>query len=143
MGTLPYRALVNVGDYMDQYESVPPNVIIDKWFPQPSVIPQVDAVIHHGGNNSFTECLRAGVPALVLPFSSDQFAVAADAERAGAALVRDPNALLPADVPTALTGLRRAIGPRMPVRARALRGRGPRWGAARLVEAMSERAPAR
>ena len=36
---------------------MPPNVIIDSWFPQPSVIPQVDAVIHHGGNNSFTECL--------------------------------------------------------------------------------------
>lgn len=111
--------------------------------PQRALLEHVDAMVHHGGNNSFTECLRAGVPALVLPFSSDQFAVAADAERAGAALVRDPNALLPADVPAALTGLRRAVGPRMPVRARALRGRGPRWGAARLMEAMDERAPAR
>ena len=68
---LPYRALVNVGDYIDQYSEVPPNVIIDKWFPQPSVIPQVDAVIHHGGNNSFTECLYFGKPAIIMPYVWD------------------------------------------------------------------------
>ena len=50
---------------------VPPNVIVDSWFPQPSVIPQVDAVIHHGGNNSFTECLYFGKPALIMPYVWD------------------------------------------------------------------------
>jgi len=64
-------ALVNVGDYMDQYTDVPPNVHIDKWYPQPSVIPQVDAVIHHGGNNSFTECLYFGKPAIIMPYVWD------------------------------------------------------------------------
>ena len=43
IGKMPVRALVNVGDYKDQYSDIPPNVIIDNWFPQPSVIPQVDA----------------------------------------------------------------------------------------------------
>lgn len=57
LGQLPYRALVNVGAHKDQYTNLPGNVIIDSWFPQPSVIPLVDLVIHHGGNNSFTECL--------------------------------------------------------------------------------------
>ena len=57
LGTMPCRALVNVGGYKDQYTDLPANVIVDSWFPQPSVIPQVDVVIHHGGNNSFTECL--------------------------------------------------------------------------------------
>ncbi|MBS7538010.1 nucleotide disphospho-sugar-binding domain-containing protein [Ancylobacter lacus] len=71
IGTLPYRALVNVGDYKDQYADVPPNVVIDSWFPQPSVIPQVDAVIHHGGNNSFTECLFFGKPAIIMPYVWD------------------------------------------------------------------------
>ena len=33
---------------MDQYADIPSNIIIDKWFPQPSVIPKVDGVIHHG-----------------------------------------------------------------------------------------------
>ena len=71
VGKLPYRALVNVGDYKDQYTDIPPNVIIDSWFPQPSVIPQVDAVIHHGGNNSFTECLYFGKPAIIMPYVWD------------------------------------------------------------------------
>ena len=71
IGKLPVRALVNVGDYLDQYTDIPGNVIIDKWFPQPSVIPQVDAVIHHGGNNSFTECLYFGKPALIMPYVWD------------------------------------------------------------------------
>ena len=71
LGKLPVRALVNVGDYIDQYQDVPPNVHIAKWFPQPSVIPLVDAVIHHGGNNSFTECLYFGKPAIIMPYVWD------------------------------------------------------------------------
>ena len=71
IGELPYRALVNVGDYKSTYENVPGNVIIESWFPQPSVIPQVDAVIHHGGNNSFTECLYFGKPAIIMPYVWD------------------------------------------------------------------------
>jgi MGT family glycosyltransferase len=71
IGTMPFRALVNVGGYKDAYDSVPPNVHIDGWFPQPSVIPQVDAVIHHGGNNSFTECLYFGKPAIIMPYVWD------------------------------------------------------------------------
>jgi len=71
IGKMPVRALVNVGDYLDQYTDIPDNVIIDKWFPQPSVIPKVDAVIHHGGNNSFTECLYFGKPAIIMPYVWD------------------------------------------------------------------------
>lgn len=71
VGTLPYRALVNVGDYKDSYNDVPENVIVESWFPQPSVIAQVDAVIHHGGNNSFTECLYFGKPAIIMPYVWD------------------------------------------------------------------------
>jgi len=71
IGDLPYRALFNVGDYMDAYDEVPDNVLIHSWYPQPSVIPQVDAVIHHGGNNSFTECLYFGKPAIIMPYVWD------------------------------------------------------------------------
>ena len=71
LGKTRYRALVNVGDYKDEYDDIPDNVIIDSWFPQPSVIPQVDAVIHHGGNNSFTECLYFGKPAIIMPYVWD------------------------------------------------------------------------
>jgi len=71
LGRMPYRVLVNVGGYKDQYTGLRPNIIAESWFPQPSVIPQVDVVIHHGGNNSFTECLFFGKPAIVMPFAWD------------------------------------------------------------------------
>ena len=71
VGKSRYRALVNVGDYTGAYSELPPNVIIDGWYPQPSVIPQTDVVIHHGGNNSFTECLYFGKPAIIMPYVWD------------------------------------------------------------------------
>ena len=71
LGKLPLRALVNVGGYIDAFPTGPGNVIVDKWFPQPSVIPQVDAVIHHGGNNTFTECLYFGKPSIIMPYVWD------------------------------------------------------------------------
>src|SRR5215471_4339624 len=38
-GELPYRFLMNVGPHVDQYTNVPGNVHLDKWYPQPAVIP--------------------------------------------------------------------------------------------------------
>ena len=71
LGKQDYRVLVNIGDYEEQYDSIPNNVRISSWYPQPSVIKQSDAVIHHGGNNSFTECLYFGKPALIMPYVWD------------------------------------------------------------------------
>ena len=70
-GKLPYRFLMNVGDYKDQYTDVPDNVHLESWYPQPAVIPHVDLFIHHGGNNSFNEALYFGKPALIMPFCWD------------------------------------------------------------------------
>ena len=71
LGNSKYRVLVNVGDYKGEYDSIPDNIIIESWYPQPSVIPKCDLVIHHGGNNSFTECLYFGVPAIIMPYVWD------------------------------------------------------------------------
>ena len=71
VGKSRFRALVNVGDYADAYVDLPPNVHIAGWYPQPSVMPHTDAVIHHGGNNSFTECLYFGRPAIIMPYVWD------------------------------------------------------------------------
>ena len=71
LGNSEYRVLVNVGDYKGEYNSIPDNIIIESWYPQPSVIPKCDLVIHHGGNNSFTECLYFGVPAIIMPYVWD------------------------------------------------------------------------
>ena len=73
LAELPYRALVNVGDYREAYApgDIPSNVHLEAWYPQPSVIEKVDVVIHHGGNNSFTECLYFGKPAIIMPYCWD------------------------------------------------------------------------
>ena len=71
VGELPYRTLVNVGDHADAYDNIPANVRVAPWFPQPSVLPKMDLVIHHGGNNTFTECLYFGKPAIVMPYVWD------------------------------------------------------------------------
>jgi len=68
---LPYRVLVSVGDYVDSYTKVPPNVQVASFYPQPAVLPHCDLVIHHGGNNTFTEALYFGVPSIVMPFCWD------------------------------------------------------------------------
>ena len=69
---LPYRFLMNVGDYIGEYSRTCRATCIWKsWFPQPAVIPHVDLFIHHGGNNSFNEALFFGKPAIIMPFCWD------------------------------------------------------------------------
>jgi len=70
-GRMPLRVLINLGDYLGEYDELPGNMHGAGWFPQPSVIPQCDAVIHHGGNNSFNECLYFGKPAIIMPYVWD------------------------------------------------------------------------
>ncbi|MFJ8142877.1 glycosyltransferase [Streptomyces sp. NPDC096013] len=118
------------GDRVEVARSVPQRALLD----------HVDAMVHHGGSNSFTECLRAGVPAVVLPFSSDQFSVARDVERSGAGVVLDPNSLSPADVPAALEAVWATVEPRVSGLAESVGRRGPRWAAGELLAAMGARA---
>ena len=98
----PFRALVNVGDYADAYGEMPPNVAVSDWFPQPSLIPQVDAVIHHGGNNSFTECLYFGKPSIIMPFVWDGHDNATRVQETGHGLKLDRYAWSDSDLLAAL-----------------------------------------
>jgi len=68
---LSFRFVVNVGPWRDQYGAVPDNVMVESWFPQPSLVAQSSVFIHHGGNNSFCEALYFGVPSLVMPYCWD------------------------------------------------------------------------
>ncbi|ANN56281.1 glycosyl transferase family 1 [Mesorhizobium loti NZP2037] len=80
---LPARFIVNVGGLRDAYRAVPDNVYLDAWFPQPSVVAKSDLFIHHGGNNSFCEALRFGVPSLIMPYCWDGHDNARRAEETG------------------------------------------------------------
>jgi zeaxanthin glucosyltransferase len=84
---------------------LPGDWIVAAHLPQVGLLRHAAAAVTHAGNNSAGEALVAGVPMLALPFSTDQFAIAADLERAGAGLCRDPNALSAPRVEEALAAL--------------------------------------
>jgi zeaxanthin glucosyltransferase len=79
--------------------------LVRDFLPQTALLARAALAITHGGNNSVTEALTYGVPMLVLPFSTDQFAGAAAIERSGMGLALDPNAASAPDVIDAVRDL--------------------------------------
>ncbi len=67
-----YRAIVSKGPQHDQIELREGQTGADL-VPQPALLPLVDAVITHGGNNTVTECLHFGKPMVLLPLFRDQY----------------------------------------------------------------------
>jgi MGT family glycosyltransferase len=67
----PHRFVVSKGPQHDEYE-LAGDMIGAEFLPQASVLPHVDAVITHGGNNTVTECMWFGKPMIVLPIFWDQ-----------------------------------------------------------------------
>jgi zeaxanthin glucosyltransferase len=84
---------------------VPGSWLVRPVLPQVTLLRASSVTVSHGGNNSVTEALTHGVPLLLLPFSTDQFAAAAAVERAGYGEVLDPNAALPTDIREAVCRL--------------------------------------
>jgi len=71
LGNTPHRYIVSKGPQHTEYE-LADNMVGSEFLPQTSVLPHVDAVITHGGNNTTTECMWFGKPMLVLPIFWDQ-----------------------------------------------------------------------
>jgi len=67
-----HRYVVSKGPMGDLIE-LPDNMVGASTLPQTKVIPQVDLVITHGGNNTTTEALHFGKPMVVLPLFWDQY----------------------------------------------------------------------
>ncbi|GAB3602682.1 nucleotide disphospho-sugar-binding domain-containing protein [Microbacterium aureliae] len=81
---------------------LPADWLVREYLPQVRLLASAAASVTHGGNNSVTEAAGAGVPMVVLPFSTDQFAGAAAIERVGAGLALDPNTASAAELADAI-----------------------------------------
>ncbi len=68
----PYRVIVSMGPQHAELE-LAENMVGEEFLPQTSILPQVDIVITHGGNNTVTECLYFGKPMVLLPLFWDQY----------------------------------------------------------------------
>lgn len=76
LGDLPVRVLLTLGEAGEPQHlgHVPANVHIERWWPQPQVMPHAAVVVGHGGFGTTQAALVAGVPQVVLPlFTFDQF----------------------------------------------------------------------
>ena len=70
-GRTPHRVIMSLGPQAGQLD-LPANIYGEEFLPQPSILPLVDAVVTHGGNNTTTESFYFGKPMLVLPLFWDQ-----------------------------------------------------------------------
>jgi MGT family glycosyltransferase len=85
--------------------TLPSGWVVREHLPQVAALEACDIVVCHGGNNTVTEALTAGLPVLAAPFSTDQFAGAEDLRRAGLGDAVDPAATTADEIAAVLTSL--------------------------------------
>jgi MGT family glycosyltransferase len=68
----PHCYVVSKGPQHELIE-LAPNMTGAEFLPQPAILPKVDLVITHGGNNTVTESIHFGKPMIVLPLFWDQY----------------------------------------------------------------------
>ena len=85
----PHKYIVSKGMFGEKYE-LPDNMWGQNSVPQTKVLPLVDLVITHGGNNTVTETFSFGKPMIVMPLFADQFDNAQRIHEKGFGLRIDP-----------------------------------------------------
>jgi MGT family glycosyltransferase len=100
----PYRVIVSKGPQHEELE-LPDNMTGEEFLPQTSILPRVDAVITHGGNNTVTESLYFGKPMVLLPVFWDQYDNAQRMHETGFGIRLDTYGHDPAELPAAVDRL--------------------------------------
>ena len=83
LGKTPHKFIVSKGQRQDEYDLPAGNCYGEAFLPQTTILPLVDAVVGHGGNNTVTEAMACGKPMLLLPLMGDQFDSAQRVEEKG------------------------------------------------------------
>lgn len=122
---------------LDQLGPIPESWLVREYLPQVRLLASARLAVTHGGNNSVTEAIGQGVPLLVLPFSTDQFAGAAAIERTGTGRVLDPNSATVEQLASALSAVSSLAG--TPLLETIAREQSRRTGPAIAYELLSER----
>lgn len=108
LAELRARVLLTVGRHADPAAlgTLPPNVHVERWVAQASVMPHAAAMVAHGGAGTTLAALAAGVPLVLLPLSADQPINARRVAELGAGLALDGGR---ADVPRLAEALARVL----------------------------------
>jgi MGT family glycosyltransferase len=130
-----YRVIVSLGPQHDQL-TLHGGMAGAEFLPQTSILPQVDAVVTHGGNNTITECLWFGKPMVVLPLFWDQYDNAQRMDETGFGVRLDTYHHTPDELTGALGRVLNdhALHARLDTVARRLHGRPGTEHAADLIE---------
>ena len=112
-----YFVIVSMGPQHDELR-LAPNMTGEEFLPQPAILPEVDLVITHGGNNTVTESLHFGKPMIVLPLFWDQHDNAQRMHELGLGRRLDTYGHEPAELITAIESL--LTDPRLPDRLRGV-----------------------
>jgi UDP:flavonoid glycosyltransferase YjiC (YdhE family) len=100
----PHRYIVSKGPQHAEYE-LASNMWGAEFLPQTSIIPLVDLVITHGGNNTTTEAFHFGKPMVVLPLFWDQYDNAQRVDETGFGVRLPTYAFAPDDLRAAIDEL--------------------------------------
>ncbi|WP_258572718.1 glycosyltransferase [Streptomyces sp. KM273126] len=106
-----HRYIVSKGPLHDEID-LPPNMWGAEFLPQTRILPLVDLVITHGGNNTTTECLHFGKPMILLPLFWDQYDNAQRMAELSHGVRLDPYRFTDAQLHGALDELLGDTGPR-------------------------------
>jgi UDP:flavonoid glycosyltransferase YjiC (YdhE family) len=145
LANTPHRYVVSKGPQHAEYE-LADNMVGEEFLPQVTVLPQVDLVITHGGNNTTTECLHFGKPMVMLPIFWDQHDNAQRIDETGFGVRLPTYSFGKGDLPGAIDRLlsdRQLQGRLATVSERLQANPGNEWAAELIEQVASTAEPAR
>ncbi|HSP65717.1 MAG TPA: nucleotide disphospho-sugar-binding domain-containing protein [Candidatus Deferrimicrobium sp.] len=136
----PHRYIVSTGPRHAEYE-LAPNMWGAEFLPQTQVLPLVDLVITHGGNNTITESFHFGKPTVVLPIFWDQHDNAQRVSETGFGVRVRTYSFTDSELRGAIEGVLAdsALRSRVAVTGERIRGRDGLTAAAGHIEALAWR----